>query len=140
MSIELYWDNDDHTVLLCEFPRKWTWDEMYNMLAKVKRTTDAADHEIAAILDVRQGVKIPGGIFTPSTFEHAKQMLKMGESGSGAVVVVGASPMIKTIANAVRGIDPNAMSHVSFVDMPDQAREILMQQDYHYETATPETA
>lgn len=137
MSIELYWDNDDQTVMLCEFPRKWTWDDMYAMLTKVKRVTDRSEREIGAILDVRQGVSIPGGIFTPSTYEHAKQMLKMGEGGSGPVVVVGASPLIKTVANAVRTIDQQAVSNVSFVDTLDEARAILMQRNHHYEALTP---
>ncbi len=132
MSIELYWDNDDQTVMLCAFPRKWTWDEMYATLDQIKQVTDHADREIGAILDVRQGVSIPGGLFTPSSLEHAKRMLKMGEGGSGPVVVVGASPLIKTVAAAIRGLDANAVSNVSFADTPEQARAILKQRNHHY--------
>ena len=133
MSIELYWDNDDQTVLRCEFPRHWTWDEMYATLDQIKQITDHADREIGAILDVRQGISIPGGLFTPSSLEHAKRMLKLGEGGSGTVVVVGASPLIKTVAAAFRGLDADAVSHVSFVDTPDQARAILVERNHRYE-------
>ena len=48
------------------------------------------------------------------------------------MVVVGASPLIKTVAAAIRGLDANAVSHVSFADTPDQARAILFAQHYHY--------
>ena len=132
MPIELYWDNDEQTVMLCEFPKKWSWNEMYAMLEKVKQVTDRADREIAAILDLRQGVSIPGGLFSPSTFDHAKKMLKMGEGGSGDVVVVGAGAIIRTIYNAVRNIDPNAVSSVHFADSLEQARAILRERHHVY--------
>ena len=37
MGIELYWDNDEQTVMLCEVDRSWTWDEMDAVLDKVKK-------------------------------------------------------------------------------------------------------
>jgi hypothetical protein len=133
MGIELYWDNDEQTVMLCEFPRKWTWSEMYATLDKIKHVTDHAEQPIAAILDLRQGVSIPGGLFSPSTLEHAKKMLVMGEGGRAPIVVVGAHPLLKTIYNTFRRLDKNGMSNVSFADMPDEARARLVALNYRYE-------
>jgi hypothetical protein len=108
---------------------------MYAMLDKIKDITDHADHEIAAILDLRQGVSIPGGLFNPSNLEHAKQMLTMGEGGSAPIVVVGASPLIKTVYNTFRRLDKNGMSNVSFADTPDDARAILKARQHSYDPA-----
>jgi hypothetical protein len=137
MGIELYWDNDADTVMRCEFDREWTWDELDAALAKIKRITDRADREIAAIIDVRKGVNFPGGtIFSPAAFEQAKKMLRMGEGGKGPVVVLGASPLIKTVYNAVRGLDSDGLSNVSFAATLAEARAILRGHNHFYPPPT----
>lgn len=126
MSIELYWDNDERTVLLLEIDGAWTWDEMDAMLAKIKKVTDAATFEMGAIIDVSAGVTFPGGsMFTPTAFEHAKQMLRMGEGGTGPVVIVGANSLIRTVYNAMVQLDPQKMGSVQFAQTQDQARSML---------------
>lgn len=128
MGIELYWDNDERTVMLCEITGSWTWDEMYQTLEKIKKVTDAADYEIGAILDVSQGISVPGGtIFTPTALEHAKRMLKMGEGGTGPVVIVGANPMIRTIYQTFHNLDRKALGNVRFAATVDEARAMLAQ-------------
>lgn len=126
MSIDLYWDNDEQTVLLCEFHPGWTWDEMYKILDAVKKITDNATYEIAAIIDIQAGVGIPGGsLFNRETLNHAKKMLQMGEGGTGPVVVVGANPLIRMAYEALKRIDKNVGSSVYLVKTLDEAHEIL---------------
>ncbi|MEP7291891.1 MAG: hypothetical protein ABI835_08905 [Chloroflexota bacterium] len=142
MGIELYWDNDDQTVMLCEVDRSWTWDEMDAVIDKVKKTTDHSETLIGAILDLRQGVHFPGGSFlTPGALSRARRMLKMGEGErQGPVVVVGASPVIKTIYKTLQKMDKHGLSSVSFAQSLDEARVILQAQHYRYEpTASGET-
>jgi hypothetical protein len=126
MSIELYWDNDEQTILLCEFHPGWTWDEMYKTLETVKKITDRTSYEIAAIIDVHEGVGIPGGnLLSRSNFDHAKRMLSMGEGGTGPIVIVGANPMIKAAHDAFRMVDRKATSNIAFAKTLDEARVIL---------------
>ena len=134
MGIELYWDNDEQTVMLCEVDRSWTWDEMDAVLEKVKKVTDRSETTIGAILDLRQGVHFPGGsIFTPTALAHARKMLKMGDGHrQGPVVVVGASPVIRTIYKTLQKMDKNGLSLVSFATTLEEARATLRQHDYRY--------
>ncbi len=133
MGIDLYWDNDEETVIWCQFDRDWTWDEMDATMTKVKRITDSATREIAAIIDLRQGVNLPGGsLFNPAIFEQAKKALQMGEGGRGPVVVVGASPLIKTVYNTFRTLDKDGLSNVSFAATIDEARDILRSRNHFY--------
>jgi hypothetical protein len=126
MGIELYWDNDERTVMLCEIAGHWTWDELFDTLRKIKQVTDKAEYEIAAILDLTGGASIPGGsLFTPTAFEKAKQMLKMGEGGTGQIVVVGANGMIRAAYHAIYGLSPRILSNIRFADSADQARRLL---------------
>src|SRR5436190_21672633 len=80
MGIQLTWDNAEQTALRCAFDERWTWDEADATMLEVKRITDSATHEIDAIIDLSKGVNIPGSIFNPATMQHARKMLKMGET------------------------------------------------------------
>lgn len=133
MAIEIRWDNDAQTVIWCEFGREWTWDDMDATMLRVKGITDSAEREIAAIIDVRRGVNLPGGsLFTPAALNQAKKLLKLGEGGSGPVVVVGASPLIKSIYNTVRTLDKNGLSNVTFAESLDEARSLLQARNHSY--------
>ena len=138
MGIELYWDNSAQTVMLCEFGRQWTWDDLDTVLIKIKKITDkAAPQIIAAIVDLRAGGHLPGGsIFSPGAVNQAKKILRMGEGATGPVVVVGGGTLIKAAYNLMRGIDPNAVSNVSFASTLDEARDLLKQQHYEYVPAS----
>ena len=137
MGIDLHWDNDAQTVMMCAVDEHWTWDEMDASMRQIKSITDSADHEIAAIVDVTKGVNIPGGIFSPNTLNQAKQMLKMGETSTpGPVIIVGASSMIKTIYNTLRGMDKNGLNNVSFAATVDEARATLKARNYAYAPTT----
>lgn len=137
MAIELYWDNDERTVMLCEIRGNWTWEQMYDTLGKIKKVTEKAPAVVAAIIDISDGASVPGGSFlTPAAFDHAKNMLKMGESGTGPMVIVGASPVIKTAYKMFTGMaQGKALSKIAFADNVTQARAHLIS---HY--PTPVTA
>ena len=127
MAIELYWDNDERTVMLCEIRGDWTWEQMYETLGKIKKVTEKTSTTIAAIIDISDGVSVPGGsILTPAAFDHAKNMLKMGESGTGPMVIIGASSVIKTAYKMFTGMAQGmALSKIAFADTADQARAHL---------------
>ncbi|MDX2159965.1 MAG: hypothetical protein SF162_01445 [bacterium] len=126
MGIELYWDNDERTVMLCEVRDPWTWEDLFTTLEKIKKITDRSETTIGAILDLTEGVTIPGGsIFNPTVFNHAKTMLQMGEGGTGPLVIVGVSPMIRTVFNAFRGMDREATSNITFTPSLDEGRRIM---------------
>ncbi|MBI1256009.1 MAG: hypothetical protein GC204_00930 [Chloroflexi bacterium] len=133
MAIQLDWDNHAQTVMLCAVDQQWTWDEMDAAMTKIKAVTDSADYEIAAIVDVTQGVNIPGGLFSPNTLNQAKKMLKMGETSTpGPVIIVGASPLIQTIYGTLRGMDKNGLNNVAFAATIDEARTALKARNYSY--------
>jgi hypothetical protein len=128
MPIELYWDDDARTTMLCEVQGRWTWDEMWDVLHKIKKVTDSADHEIAAIVHVIDGLNIPGGtIFTREAFDHARRILRMGEGGTGPIIVVGVSPLIRTIYNTFLPMDRKTIGAIRFADSVDDARALLTQ-------------
>lgn len=127
MAIDLYWENDEQTVMLCEFDKNWTWEDMFSTLETIKKVTDARDYEIGAIIDLRKGISIPGGsIFSADTREKARRMLAMSEDGKGPMVIVGGGTFIKTISGAFTMIGGNdVMNDVFFTNTMEEARNIM---------------
>lgn len=128
MGIDLYWDDDAMTTLLCVFDGRWTWDELYATMRTIKNITDDVDYEISAIIDLRKGMQLPGGsLLSAQGLEHARQLLKMGENGTGPIVIVGATHMIRSLYDTMRKLDSRALGNVSFADNVRDARAFLSQ-------------
>jgi ABC-type glycerol-3-phosphate transport system substrate-binding protein len=127
MGIQLDWDDEAKTTLRCAFDPQWTWDDLYAVTDKVKAITDNAPHTVAAILDMRGGITIPGGnFFSPATLENARRLLTLGEGGTGPVVIVGATGLIKMVYETFKGMDRRAAAaNITFVDTLEDARAHL---------------
>lgn len=124
MSIELYWDDDEQTVMLCEFNGRWTWDELHAMLLKVKRVSQERQQVFGAILDVRNGMQIPGGnLLSRQTLDNFQKLMRLGSDGKGPVVVLGMSGMVKSVFDAIRRVDAKSMQDVYFASDEDEARD-----------------
>lgn len=126
MSMELYWDDDARTTMLLEVRGAWTWDELDATVLKIKKVTDSADRVISAIIDLSAGLTLPGGGFlNKEAYAMAQKMLKLGEGGTGPVVVVGVSPLIRSLYNTFHAMDRKALGAVQFAATVDEARRLL---------------
>lgn len=126
MSVDLYWDNDEQTIILCEFSKGWTWEALFGALNKVKTITQSRSDTVGAIVDMSQGLGVPNGsLFSIETRDKAKQMLQMSADGKGPIAIVGANGVIKLVSKAFALVDKNALKDVYFVDSTDEARQIL---------------
>lgn len=129
MGIELYWDDDDQTIMVCEFDQQWTWEELFATLRDVQKVCAREQREIGAILDLRRA-EVPGGLLMSSTnMENARRMLEMGANGTGPIVVVGVSPLIQSTYDMMQTMngDSRATENISFAPTMKRARAILGQ-------------
>ena len=126
MPIDLYWDDDNQSVMLAEFKGKWTWDELQAMLRTIKRLSIERNQIFGAIVDVREGLNIPGGsIFNREALAQFNQMLKMNDGGKGPVVILGMNAMVRTIFETVDKMNKSVTSDVYFAQTMDDARSII---------------
>ncbi len=126
MGIELYWDDDELRTLLCVFNGHWTWEELQATLATIHRITEDVDHEVSAIIDLRKGMTFPGGtVFNAQGLENAKRLLQMKTRGTGRIAIVGGGGVLRSVYDALRTLDPRAVSSVMFADTLKAAREAL---------------
>lgn len=128
MSIELFWDNDEQTVFLVEFGNSWTWEELTAVLKTTARISEERSQILGAILDLRNGLMIPGGnVFTREGLSQLKELLQMSNNGkdNGPVAIVGINNAIKVIFDAVGRIEQNATHNVYFASTMSEARNLL---------------
>lgn len=126
MPIDLYWDDNEQTVMLCEFKGRWSWDELHAVLHTIKKLSAQRQQVFGAIIDVREGLHIPGGsIFNREALNNFQQMLKLGSDGKGPVVILGMNSMIRTIFDTVGRVDKKATKDVHFAETMEQARQTI---------------
>lgn len=125
MPIELYWDDDAQTVLLAEFEGRWTWDDLHDVLDKIKKVVQKTNAELSAIIDLRKGVSLPTSLLDPVTYEQAQRVLSLAPNGTGPVVVVGVHPLLQTIFDQLRQLDPAAVVNVRFAETMKAARRMI---------------
>jgi len=127
MAIDLYWDDEQQTVMLAEFNGKWTWDELHTVLKTIKRISQERNQVFGAIIDVRDGLQVPGGaLFSRETLNNFRKLMTLSDDGrQGPVVVLGVSGMIKTVFDTVKNFDAQAVQNVSFAQEMDDARRII---------------
>lgn len=128
MAIDLFWDNEEQTVLLAEFNGKWTWDELHKLLTTVKRLSDERGQVFGAIIDLRNGMHLPGGnIFNREGLDQFKKLVAIGDKDDqkGPVVVLGVNGVIKMIFDAIANFDKSLVSDVDFAKTEDEARRLI---------------
>jgi len=127
MGIELYWDDEDQTVMLAEFSGKWTWDDLYNMLHTIKKLSVERGQLFGAIIDLRQGFQLPGGsVFNREGLAQFRRLLSLNDdSGKGPVAIVGMNGVIRSIFDAVNTIDRSLTNDVYFAKSLEDARRKL---------------
>jgi len=127
MGIELYWDDQDQTVMLAEFAGNWSWDDLYDMLHTIKRLSVERGRLFGAIIDLRQGFQLPGGsVFNREGLAQFRRLLSLNDGdGKGPVAIVGMNGVIRSIFDAVNTIDRSLTNDVYFANSLDDARRKL---------------
>lgn len=126
MAVELYWDDDSLTRLLCVFDGRWTWDELRSVFKTIGSITDEVDHEVSAIIDLRKMQLNAGAILNADGLAFAREIVSIGQQRpTGPIAVVGAPRVIATVVDTLRGMDRSVTARVIFVDSVRRAREVL---------------
>jgi len=131
MGIELYWDDHEQTVMLAEFSGKWTWDDLYDMLHTIKQLSIQRGQIFGAIIDLRQGLQLPGGsVFNRDGLAQFRRLLSLnqGDNSKGPVAIVGMNGVVRSIFDAVNTFDRSLTNDVYFANSLDEARSKLYPQ------------
>ncbi|MCA9894079.1 MAG: hypothetical protein KC615_13915 [Anaerolineae bacterium] len=126
MAIDLYWDNDERTVLLAEIGKDWNWDELHAVLKTIKRMSNERQQTFGAIVDVRNGFHIPGGVLlSKESLNQFTRLTQIGAMGKGPAVFVGVSDVFQKVADAIRLVDRKLVEDVYFAKDMNDARQFV---------------
>ncbi len=65
MSINVTWDNAEHTVVRWEFDGVWEWEEFFDAFAQSKALVQSSsDRSVAVICDMRRSPRLPERFLT----------------------------------------------------------------------------
>jgi hypothetical protein len=135
MSLELYWDDEAQTVLLCELRAGWSWAALFTVLDQIERLAaqrPPAARRLPLILDLSDGLHLPGGnLFTHEMLQNFQRLLARGQDHAGergALVLVvppAQHGALHAVFNAIRMVNPQALHDLHLAATLDEARAHL---------------
>lgn len=126
MSIEARWDHEDHHIIYVGLRGQWLWAELYQALETAEQLARSVAHEVAAIVDIRGGLNLPGGsLFLTENIKQVRSLLARNSGQHGPIVVVGADADARMVYDSLRMMDSRVGARVVFTDTLDEARAYL---------------
>ncbi|HSS95563.1 MAG TPA: hypothetical protein VLK33_00955 [Terriglobales bacterium] len=120
MSINVQWDNEEHTLVRWDFIGMWDWNDF---LAAQKTSNDlisSVPHTVDIIGDVSRSPHVP-----PGAMARFRTYRRNDPENAGRVVLVGANIYIKTIVDIFRGMFPKTGGNFTFANSLEEARSTL---------------
>ncbi len=122
MGLKLDWDNQERTVIRCEFTGEWTWREFKGVMRTCFAMITVVDHNVDVILDLRKSQYVPR-----RTTPYAHQSEIDAPSNCGLIAFVSqdcdAHMALALFRRAHKQLDKRFLS----IDSLEEARNLLTQ-------------
>ena len=121
----IHWYDDDHTILVCEPPRNWRWDDAYNLLKIMNDDCSTVTHGVYSIFhhEMNSASTLPHGNAMP----HLRRLMSITHENDELTVFVGINVFARRIlemAGKLYGFR-NLMSDMRFADDMTEAIDII---------------
>ena len=121
------WYDDAHTILLCEPPSNWTWDDAYTILKLMNGLCDTVEHGVYSVFYYRMthASVLPKGNAVP----HIRRLLNITHPNDELVIFVGANTFARRMidmAGRLYGFRA-LVSDFRFVDTLDAMKATVRQ-------------
>lgn len=120
MPIEVYWGNDEKTVMRFVFQKPWTWDDFYRAVDRHFVMLRGVDHLVYAITDVSQAGTIP-----PSALSHGRYYWKHWPPNLATIIIIGANPLFLAMDNLFHRLYGDGHSHLRYANSVEEALSII---------------
>ena len=124
MSIDVRWDNNDHTIVLFTFSGSWTWVQFRDACDTSLALHREVSYLVASIYDMLEGDHLPTNFFS-----NARYALDVTDppNRTPTQVVVGAGFLIRSLGEVFyRMYGKRYGFGLSFVSSLDEARELAL--------------
>lgn len=122
MPITVSWYDDDQTIMLQSCIGDWTWDDYLVSIDALAALANSTTERVDYIMDITDTVGIPLGL----PLKYIRKARAKRPPNLGIIVVVGASPIQKSVFNMARYID-RQYNNTRFLDdtLNDAVRRII---------------
>jgi hypothetical protein len=99
VSINVYWDNAEKTILRQDYDASWSWDEYDESFAEIRRLVDEAQHPVSIIAELARIRMIP-----PNAIMHGTRAVRELPAEVNLCVVVMPSRLAMTLLQAIQTV------------------------------------
>ncbi|MDX1995152.1 MAG: hypothetical protein SF029_22410 [bacterium] len=123
MSVQVFWDNEDKTVIRAVYEGDVTLEDYYTAIDQTAALMQQVTHSVYHILH-RQNVRSQPSTMA-TVMRYANRKLPANHAGS---VIIGSRALTKILVNIAKSIAPHLAKEVYFADTLEDARRIIAQQ------------
>lgn len=131
MAVTPHWDNDDKTVLRYDLAGRWTWDEFFAAFDEGTKMLAEAQHTVHFIVNPID--LMSKGYLPPGVLQNTLTLYRRTKANAGATVIVGGSPLFRSLNGIGQRIYPRIAQRMHFADSLDEARKLLSREPYRKE-------
>lgn len=119
MGIKVVWDNPERTIICFVFEGQWTWTEMQAARRQQHQMLEQVPHVVDVIMDFTQGRLLP-----QNPIAQLRQLSSARPVNTGIVILVGANPLIQTVARMYGRLYSGEQLRFDAVHTREQARSV----------------
>lgn len=101
MPVNMLWDDTEKSILRFEYHGKWSWEEVYDMMAQANVELSAVQHRVDTIHDFTGSNGLPS-----NALSHASSLSRHIPEQTGISVVTGSSVFINTLLSVFSKVYP----------------------------------
>jgi hypothetical protein len=120
MSIHLYWEDNEHSLLRYDFVGKWTWGDFYPALAQGLKMEMLSVNRVDVLMDMRQSGSIGDGALA-----HIRKIADRQPPNVGLMVVITPSKFLTALFQAAIRSYPDVALYVRLAATESEARAII---------------
>jgi hypothetical protein len=94
MSIKVFWDNPDRSVIRYAYEGRWSLDEFNDAYLEVRKLLDTVAYPVDFIIDVRSSPLIPNGVLS-----RGRTVALTPHPNEGRTIIIGANSFVRSMAD-----------------------------------------
>jgi hypothetical protein len=130
MPIQLFWDNDDKTILIQQYEGRWTVEDYYGLVDDFSVKCAEVPHTVHVIANLIGSSMPPGQML--SGIQYA---LKKYPPNTGVLVYVKMNRVMNMFLELARQLSPRFAQFVYAADTLEEARQLIAEKSHLVKSA-----
>lgn len=120
MPIDVKWYDESQTIIVLNFPTRWSWDELFCVVDKINGWLGHYDHFVGCMLKFEPDTILPANPIT-----HARQFLDAWHPNLRHIVVINPTQLMLIAYQTLQSRYLNLGLHISLAQTEHEAINTL---------------